>query len=151
MSRKRHLTLRFAPMSKTDFDIFVKLICRQTLDPFDEAYAIGVEILAQVQRRDLFCSSDAVEIDVIDRQPSLILVDQRECRAADPCLLAHFDAFAETAYERGFPSSPRRPMISPPVTSLAKLRPKLMVVRAEVESTTQPVITAKPPDITTRF
>src|SRR5690349_25135042 len=105
MSRERHLTLRFGSVSQTDFEIFVKLISRQALDPFDEAYAIRVEIIAQVQRRNLFCCSDAVQIDMVNRQSSLIFIDQRECWAADPRLVAHFDPFAETAHKRGVSGS----------------------------------------------
>src|SRR6185295_13089807 len=102
MSRERHLTLRFGSVSKTDFEIFVKLVSRQALDPFDQAYAIGVEIIAQVQCLDLFCPSDAVQIDMVNRQSPLIFIDQRECWAADPRLLAHLDPFTETAHKCRF-------------------------------------------------
>ena len=113
-------------MRKTDFEIFVNFRSRQILDPFDQAHAVGVEILAQIQCVDLILLTDPVKIDMVNRQSALIFIDQRERRAADPRFLPTSIPAQKprTKSVLPVPNSPPKPTISPPATSFARFLPQ---------------------------
>ena len=73
----------------------------QELEPFDQADAVAVEVLTQIETVEFFLLADPVKIDVIDRQPSTVLVDKRKSRTAHPGVGSYFDPLREAAHKAG--------------------------------------------------
>src|SRR2546423_15249750 len=81
--QQRYATRRLVRNCKLDPGGIVDQFGRQGCWPLDHAEAVAAEVLAQRLERRLVHLVDAVEVDVVEREPPAILVRDDKRRAVD--------------------------------------------------------------------
>ena len=76
MSDKCQLTPVAAAVGDSQLQMLVDFVGRQELEPLDQADAVAVEIIAQVEAIEFFLLADPIKIDVVHRQAPAVFVDQ---------------------------------------------------------------------------
>src|SRR3990172_3993733 len=104
MSDKSQLASVAPGMSHAQFEVFIDFLPGQMLEPFHQAHAVAVEILPEVQPFTFLAAANPVQIDMIDRQPAFILVDQSKTRAANPSVLTYLQSLRHPAHKTGLAS-----------------------------------------------
>ncbi len=101
MGDKGQLAPVAAAVGDSQLEMLVDFMGRQELEPLDQAHAVAIEILAQIEAIEFFLLADPVKIDVVHRQAPAVFVDQGKRRAAHPGVGGHVDAPRKTADKAG--------------------------------------------------
>ena len=105
MGSKRQFPLRAISVSHPQFEVFIDLTGREVFEPLDQTHAVGIEVFAKIESFQLTSRLDPIKINVVDRQPAVVLVYQSKRRASNPGVPADFKALRYTPDETGFASS----------------------------------------------
>ena len=70
-------------MNQFDLEAVIREQCRETVGPLDDRSRPVGKLLAQSDGERLRFMTQAVQIDMNERNPTVIFVNQDECRAGD--------------------------------------------------------------------
>jgi hypothetical protein len=83
-SLDEEIPARFAGHFNGDSQMVRRQQGLDTVAPFHQAHAVGLEILVSAEVDEFFRVPQAVGVEMIDRQAGLIFLDENECGATDP-------------------------------------------------------------------
>lgn len=86
-------------MCQGDFQPILRQQCGKPIGPLDGGHGSVVEVFAQSDGRSFRFVAQAIEIDVDQREPAAVFVDQDEGRTAD-FLLRQAQAAGDAPHER---------------------------------------------------
>src|SRR3989338_367709 len=94
-----------AGMLKANTQTLIHCVIREMLEPFHDADAVHEKIVREIQLLDFAAPFYPVEVNVIEREPAVIFIDQSERGAANPRLFADLESLRHSPHEAGLAAS----------------------------------------------
>jgi hypothetical protein len=108
VSRQVQPPRRLARDRKHDLQPLRRQAPRHAVGPLHETDTAGLEVFVCAKIVECCLAGEPIGVEVVDRQPGVVLLDQHKCRTADDARVRDIESFRDRTHEARL-AGPERP------------------------------------------